>query len=117
MAKKTESPEVKQVENVEDKKVDVEIGEVNIMPNWENTPTWLHVCSQLAIALNKKKGESVTVLLKNIDKTKTDIEKFSMYSLYADKRMKQLDEMKESFKSMKEIADYQVHLLSLKKVE
>lgn len=104
VAKKEVVKEVKNVENVEH----VEEGRISLMPNWENTHTWLLLCRQ--ILSQRVKTPTATALLKKVDKAETEKEKFCLMYSFADEQIKFYEKRIETLKSVSEIANYETSI-------
>ena len=79
----------------------VETGRISIMPNWENTKSWLMVCKQMIT----KKGTGR--ILANIEKANKDSEKFGIIAEYAERQIAAAEKEIENLKSVLEIAKYE----------
>lgn len=84
------------------------IKEISLMPNWENTATWLHICSQ--IVMQKGKSPSPSALLKKVDNAKMDSEKFKLLDTFAVSEVMRLNKRIESLTSVAEIARYEISI-------
>jgi len=103
MAKTTVAPKEK-VENVENAPVE-ENKTISLMPNWENTKTWLMLCKQMLSQRDKK--ESLTSLFRKVDNAATEAEKFLILANAADEQIKKIEKKLETLKSISEIARYE----------
>jgi len=103
MAKTTVAPKEK-VENVENTPVE-ESKTISLMPNWENTKTWLMLCKQMLSQRDKK--ESLTSLFRKVDNAPTEAEKFLILANAADEQIKKIEKKLETLKSISEIARYE----------
>lgn len=90
-------PEQTNVENIEKKNEEY----VSILPNWENTKTWLMVCTQGIEGYEKQ--HKVSNLLNKVNKEKSEKEKFALISEYC--KLK-----KEFYESIHEVAFYETSI-------
>lgn len=92
-AKKTE---LKNVENVENKTIEEKT--IDLTPNWENTKTWLMVCTQGIEGFEKQ--HKTSTFINKVNKAKTDKEKFALIAEHCKAK-------KEFYESIHEIAFYE----------
>lgn len=101
MAKKIEEKVVEKVEQDE-------VTTVTLMPNWENTATWLMVCRQ--ILTQKVRTPSSSALFNKVDKEPKDKVKFALIYSFAEEQIKIHEKRIETLKSISEIARYETSI-------
>lgn len=107
MATKAKAEEVEKTTEQKTK-----VTNVNIMPNWENTNNWLMVCKN--IVGQRFRTPSASSLIKKVDNTKSNAEKFALIAKFTDEQIDFLKKRMDSLKSISEVAHYEEELCKKK---